>query len=138
MQIISSCRTGYNFAEAYVATAREQQGSPPIPSRIPTENEVSVMLNSLIFALKKLEDVRDMVRQNQIQNERARESGSRNPEDKDVSMYGDSIKPAYTIHEIKKRHSVSCLSPDIRPCLLTHKTLTSRLVRGSSRAVLQL
>jgi len=28
---------------------------------MPTENEVSVMLNSLIFVLKKLEDVRDMV-----------------------------------------------------------------------------
>jgi hypothetical protein len=39
---------------------------PLIPSRILTENEVSVMLNSLIFAVKKLEDVRDIVRQNQI------------------------------------------------------------------------
>ncbi len=138
MQIVSSCRTGYNFAETYVAAAREQRGSPPIPSRMPTENEVSVILNSLIFALKKLEDVRDMVRQNQIQNERTRESGGRNPEDKDVSMYGDSIKPAYAMHEIKKRRGVSCLSSDVRPRLPIHKTLTSRLARGSSRAVLQL
>ncbi len=108
---MSSCLTGYNFAEAYVAAAREQQGSPPIPSRMPTENEMSVMLNSLIFALKKLEDVRDMVQQNRIQNERARESGGRNPKDEDVSMYGDGIKPAYTMHEVKKRRGVSFLSP---------------------------
>ena len=44
-----------------MTAAREQQGSPPIPPRMPTENEVSVMLNSLIFALKKFEDIRDMV-----------------------------------------------------------------------------
>jgi hypothetical protein len=111
MQIMSSCLTGYNFAEAYVAVAREQQGSPPIPPRMPTENEVSVMLNSLTFALKKPEDVRDMVHQNRIQNERARESGGRNPEDEDVSMCGDGIKPAYAIHEVKKRRGVSFLSP---------------------------
>lgn len=105
---MSSCRTGYHFAEAYVAAAREQQGPQPIPSRMPTENEVSVLLNSLIFALKKLEDVRDMVQQNRIQTERARESGGRNPEDEDVSMYGDGIKPAYAaMHEVKKRRGVS-------------------------------
>jgi len=138
MQIMSSCRTGYNFAEAYVAAAREQQGLLPIPSRMLTEKEVSPMLSSLIFALKKLEDVRDMVQQNRIQNERARESGGRNPEDEDVSMHGDSIKPAYAMHEVKKRRGVSFLSPDVRPRLPTHKTLTSRLARGSSRAVPQL
>ncbi len=135
---MSSCRTGYSFAEEYVAAVREQQGSPPIPSRMPTENEVSVMLNSLIFALKKLEDVRDMVQQNRIQNERARESGGLNPKDEDVSMYGDGIKPAYAMHEVKKRRGVSFLSPDVRPRLPTHKTLTSRLARGSSRPVPQL
>jgi len=98
-----SCRTGYHFAEAYVAAAQEQQGAQPLPSRMPTENEVSVLLNSLIFALKKLEDVRDMVQQNRIQNERARENGGRNADDEDVSMYGDGIKPPYSMHEVKKR-----------------------------------
>ncbi|AEO62431.1 uncharacterized protein THITE_2106568 [Thermothielavioides terrestris NRRL 8126] len=101
--IMSSCRTGYHFAEAYGAAAREQQGSQPIPSRMPTENEVSLLLNSLILALKKLEEVRDMVQQNRIQNERARDSGSRKPEDEDISMYGDGIKPAYALSEVKKR-----------------------------------
>lgn len=91
-----------------MAAAREQQGPQPIPSRMPTENEVSVLLNSLIFALKKLEDVRDMVQQNWIQNERARENGGRNPDDEDVLMYGDGIKPTYAaIHEVKKRRGVS-------------------------------
>ncbi|KAK4156292.1 hypothetical protein C8A00DRAFT_30889 [Chaetomidium leptoderma] len=101
--IMSSCRTGYHFAEAYVAAAREQQGAQPIPSRMPTENEVSVLLNSLVYALKKLEDVRDMVQANRLQSERARDSGGHSPEDEDVSMYGDGIKPAYSMHEVKKR-----------------------------------
>jgi hypothetical protein len=104
---MTSCRTGYHFAEAYVAAAREQQGSQPIPSRMPTENEVSALLNNLVFALKKLEDVRDMVQQNRIQTERARDSGGRSPEDEDVSMYGDGIKPSYAMHEVKKRRGVS-------------------------------
>ena len=112
---MSSCRTGYSFAEAYVAAAQEQQGSPRIPSSMPTEKEVRVMLNSLIFALKKLEDVRDMVQQNQIQNERTHESGGRKPEDEDVSMYGDGIKPAYTMHEVRKRRGISFLSPVCAP-----------------------
>ncbi len=114
MQIMRSCRTGYHFAEAYVAAAQEQQGTQPLPSRMPTENEVSVLLNSLIFALKKLEDVRDMVQQNRIQNERARENGGRNADDEDVSMYGDGIKPAYSMHEVKKRRGVSFLSLPVR------------------------
>ncbi|KAK4241308.1 hypothetical protein C8A03DRAFT_41252 [Achaetomium macrosporum] len=101
--VMSSCRTGYHFAEAYVAAAREQQGSQPIPSRMPTENEVSSLLNNLVLALKKLEEVRDMVQHNRIQNERARDSGNRKPEDEDVSMYGDGIKPAYAMNEVKKR-----------------------------------
>ncbi|KAL2134289.1 hypothetical protein VTI74DRAFT_546 [Chaetomium olivicolor] len=102
--VMSSCRTGYHFAEAYVAAAREQQGSQPIPSRMPTENEVSVLINSMILSLKKLEEVRDMVQQNRIQNERARDSGSRKPEDDGVSMYGDAVKaPAYAMNEVKKR-----------------------------------
>jgi hypothetical protein len=136
---MSSCRTGYHFAEAYGAAAREQQGPQPIPSRMPTENEVSVLLNSLIFALKKLEDVRDMVQQNRIQNERARESGGRNPDDEDVSMYGDGIKPAYAaLHEVKKRRGVSLL-PLCSPSLTsTHQTTNSwpsaRLLLGGATA----
>ncbi|KAL2137585.1 hypothetical protein VTI28DRAFT_8984 [Corynascus sepedonium] len=101
--IMRSCRTGYNFAEAYVAAAQEHQGSQPLPSRMPTENEVSELLSNLVFALKKLEDVRDMVQQNRIQNERARDSNGRSPDGEDVAMYGDGMKPPYAMHEVKKR-----------------------------------
>lgn len=107
MQIASSCRTGYHFAEAYVAAAREQQGSQPIASRMPTENEVSLLLNNLVLALKKLEDVREMIQQNRLHNERARENGNRKPEDEDVAMYGDGMKPAFGVGEAKKRRGVS-------------------------------
>ncbi|KAG7289882.1 hypothetical protein NEMBOFW57_006259 [Staphylotrichum longicolle] len=126
-QIMSSCSTGYNFAGAYMAAAREQHGQQPIPSKMPTKNEVTVLLNSLIFTLKKLEDVRDTVQQNRIQNERARESGGRNPDDEDMSMHGDGIKPTYAaMHEVKKRRG---------PRLKTPETLPLRLARGSSRVV---
>lgn len=93
----NTCRTGFNFAEAYGAAAREQNSSQPIPSRMPTENEVNSLLNSLVMALKKLEDVREMVHHNKV-NERARKS-----EDDDTAMYNDGMKPAYNLNEVKKR-----------------------------------
>ncbi|KAL1835475.1 hypothetical protein VTJ49DRAFT_6639 [Mycothermus thermophilus] len=101
--IMTSCRTGYHFAEGYMATAREQQGSAPLASRMPTESEVTTVLNTLVYALKKLEEVRDMVQQNRIQTERSRDNSGRSPEGEDVAMYGDSIKPTYGMHEVKKR-----------------------------------
>lgn len=109
MQVARSCRTGFNFAEAYVAAAREQQGSQQIPSRMPTENEVGLLLSNLVLALKKLEDIRDMIKQNRIHNERARENGGRKPDDEDVSMYGDGAKAPYVMNEVKKRRGVSLL-----------------------------
>ncbi|KAK4138085.1 hypothetical protein BT67DRAFT_447725 [Trichocladium antarcticum] len=102
-EVARSCRTGFNFAEAYVAAAREQQGSQQIPSRMPTENEVGLLLSNLVLALKKLEDIRDMIKQNRIHNERARENGGRKPDDEDVSMYGDGAKAPYVMNEVKKR-----------------------------------
>ncbi|KAK4191574.1 hypothetical protein QBC35DRAFT_291700 [Podospora australis] len=92
----NTCRTGYNFAEAYGAAAREQNGSQPIPSRMPTENEVNSLLNSLVMALKKLEDVREMVHHNK-NNERARKS------EEDTPMYDDGMKSGYSLNEVKKR-----------------------------------
>ncbi|KAK4669317.1 uncharacterized protein QC763_201880 [Podospora pseudopauciseta] len=110
LQIVAnSCRTGFNFAEAYVAAAREQGGSQPILSRMPTENEVGGLLNSLLLALKKLEEVREMIQRNRIQDERARDHG-RKPEDEDVAMYNDGMKPAYSLNEVKKRRGLTKLS----------------------------
>lgn len=107
MQVANTCRNGYNFAEAYAAAAREQQGSQPMISRMPTESEVSSLLTSFVMALKKLEDIRDMVQQNRIHSERARENGGRKPGEEDVPMYGDGTKPAYPVTEVKKRRGVS-------------------------------
>jgi len=102
-QVASSCRTGYHFAEAYIAAAREQQGSHPIPSRMPTENEVTSLLNNFMLALKKLEEIRDMIQQNRLQTDRSREGGSK--EGEDVSMYGEAVKQTYppVTTEVKKR-----------------------------------
>lgn len=108
-QIMRSCHTGFNFAEAYVAAAQEQQGSQPIPSRMPTENEVGEIINTITYASKKLEEIRNIVQQNRLQNERARDSTGRSPEEEDVSMYGEGMKPAYAMHEVKKRRGVSNL-----------------------------
>jgi hypothetical protein len=49
VQIMRCCRTGFNFAEAYVLAAQEQQGNQPLPSRVPTENKLGVLFNNLIL-----------------------------------------------------------------------------------------
>ncbi|KAM7203670.1 hypothetical protein V8F33_001985 [Rhypophila sp. PSN 637] len=103
--ISHTARTICHFAEAYGAAAREQQGPQPIPSRLPTETEMSGLLDGAVLMVKKLEEVREMVLQNRINTERARENGGRKPyEDDDSSMYGDgSLKQQYSIAEVKKR-----------------------------------
>ncbi|KAK3945982.1 hypothetical protein QBC46DRAFT_63764 [Diplogelasinospora grovesii] len=107
LQVISSTsRTLFNFAEAYDAAAREQQGPQPIPSRLPSESEVSLLLSNVLLMKKKLEEVREMVQQNRINSERAREAGGprKHYEDDDVSMYGgESLKQQYSMSEVKKR-----------------------------------
>jgi len=107
-QISTSSRAVTHFAEAYIAAAREQQGSQPIPSRLPTENEVNAMISTGLHVLQKLEEVRDIVQQNRISMERARENGGpRKPmeEEEDLAMYGDGMKPPYGpgSMEVKKR-----------------------------------
>ncbi|KAK5658542.1 hypothetical protein OQA88_1934 [Cercophora sp. LCS_1] len=105
--IAASSRNVTHFAEAYVAAAREQQGSQPMPSRLPTESEVNAMISTGLHVLQKLEEVRDIVQQSRISVERARENGgpaARKPlEEEDVPMYGDNIKQPYNITEVKKR-----------------------------------
>ena len=109
LQIATSSRTVTHFAEAYMAAAREQQGSPPIPSRLPTENEVNVMISTSLHVLQKLEEVRDIVQQNRISMERAREnSGGRKPlEEEDMATYADPMNKTFGITEVKKRRGVS-------------------------------
>jgi hypothetical protein len=105
---------------------------------MPTENEVTSLLNNLVLALKKLEDVRDMVQHNRIQNERARDSGNRKPEDEDVFMYGDGIKPPYAMNEVKKRRGVSFLVSMRSRNSTAHGGANNCPARGSSRTVPQL
>ena len=135
MQVARACRTGYNFADAYVAAAaQEQQGSQPTLSRMPTENEVSALMSNLVMALKKLEDLRDMCQQNRIHNERARENGGRKPEDDDVSMYSDGIKPPYAMTEVKKRRGVSFRFHGSSCRRETNKANSARLPRDGATA----
>lgn len=109
VQIGSSSRTIFNFAEAYSRIAQEQHGAHPIPARLPTEREVSDMISNIELVKRSLEQVRDLV-QTSIQNERAREGAKmKGPyeEEHDVNMYGDGMKPQYGITEVKKRRGVS-------------------------------
>lgn len=114
-QIASSSRAVAHFAEAYMAAAREQQGSPPIPSRLPTENEVNAMISTSLHVLQKLKEVQDIVQQSRLSIElRAREresSGGRRPgDDEDMAMGGDPSRQAYPPNlggDVKKRRGVS-------------------------------
>ncbi len=118
-QIGSHSRTIFNFAEAYGRIAQEQQGSQPIPERLPTEREVSEMLANAEYIKRSLEQVREVV-QASIQSERAREGAKmKGPYEDghahahahghghDVPMYGDGMKPHYPVTEVKKRRGVS-------------------------------
>ena len=82
------------------------------------------MLANVDLIKRSLEQVKDAV-QVSIQNERAREGVKvKGPydEDHDVHMYGDGMKPQYTMTEVKKRRGVSCSQP---PSILNvHARLT--------------
>ena len=109
-QVASTSRTVYNFAEAYMKIASEQNHPPqPVPERLPTEREVGEMLSNIDLMKRSLEQVRETV-QISIQNERAREGAKAKgtyDEDQDVPMYGDGMKPQYPMAEVKKRRGVS-------------------------------
>jgi hypothetical protein len=95
-----------HFAESYAAVAREEHGSHPIPTRLPSERELAEMMNCADYTRNLLENIRGVVQQS-IMNERARE-GTRPKgfEDEDVAMY-DGMKANYGMGEVKKRRGVS-------------------------------
>ncbi|KAK3685741.1 hypothetical protein B0T22DRAFT_227892 [Podospora appendiculata] len=103
--VACASRTVFGFSEAHLAAAREQQGSQPIPSRLPTEAEVTHVLENTAMITKKLEEIREMIRHN---TEQARENGGgrKGFDDEDSSMYGDGLKQSYSITEVKKRRGV--------------------------------
>ncbi|KAI1178119.1 hypothetical protein F4777DRAFT_576423 [Nemania sp. FL0916] len=94
-----------NFAEAYLKVASEQPGTQPIPERLPTEKEVSEMLDVTMWLKSQLENIRDMVQQTNAEKARdtSRNSGPSYDGDDDISMYGDNVKPSYGLAEVKKR-----------------------------------
>lgn len=72
------------------------------------------MLSNIELTKRSLEQVRDLVLAS-IQNERVREGAKmKGPyeEERDVPMYGDAMKPQYSVTEVKKRRGVSfrCLN----------------------------
>ncbi|KAH8905641.1 hypothetical protein BR93DRAFT_970420 [Coniochaeta sp. PMI_546] len=125
-KIALSSRIIFNFAEAFDVAAREQNGGAPIPSRLPNETEITVMMDNASNIRQCLNDVKSMIQHNRVRTERARDmvrdSVVRKPlEDEDVHMYNDPSKApqqqhhphhphhplnhqsAYTLAEVKKR-----------------------------------
>ncbi len=68
---------------------------------------MSSMIETIMHVKKRLEEVREMVQQTRVNNERARIHGGRKPyDDDDISMYNDGMKQSFTLNEVKKRRGV--------------------------------
>ncbi|KAI0205834.1 hypothetical protein F4808DRAFT_447792 [Astrocystis sublimbata] len=105
-KIAWNANTLRNFAEAYMKVASEQHGSQPIPERLPTEKEVSDLIDVTMWLKNQLENVREIVQHSIAEKARDsnRNSGPSYDGDDDISMYGDSVKPSsYGLGEVKKR-----------------------------------
>ena len=64
------------------------------------------MIDNSALMTRKLEEVREMIRQNAA--DQARESGRKGYDDEDSPMYGDGHKQSYGgMNEVKKRRGVS-------------------------------
>ncbi|KAI0110813.1 hypothetical protein GGR51DRAFT_78835 [Nemania sp. FL0031] len=105
-KIAWNANTLRNFAESYLKVATEQHGGQPIPERLPSEKEVSELIDVSIWLKSQLENVRDIVQHSLEQKARdsSRNSGPSYEGDDDISMYGDNVKPSpYGSGEVKKR-----------------------------------
>ncbi|KAI0526692.1 hypothetical protein F5B22DRAFT_633119 [Xylaria bambusicola] len=105
-KIAWNANTVRNFAEAYIKVASEQHGGQPIPERLPSEKEVSELIDISIWLKSQLENVRDIVQHSMAEKARDsnRNDGTSYDGDDDISMYGDNVKPsAYGLGESKKR-----------------------------------
>ncbi|KAI1823438.1 hypothetical protein F4861DRAFT_539977 [Xylaria intraflava] len=105
-KIAWNANTIRNFAEAYIKVASEQHGGHPIPERLPTEKEVTNLIDVSMWLKSQLENVRDIVQHSLA--EKARDSNRNNGPsydgDDDMSMYGDNVKPSsFGLGEVKKR-----------------------------------
>ncbi|KAJ3579809.1 hypothetical protein NPX13_g755 [Xylaria arbuscula] len=105
-KIAWNANTVRNFAEAYMKLASEQHGGQPIPERLPSEKEVSELIDVSIWLKSQLENVRDIVQHSMVEKARDsnRNDGTSYDGDDDISMYGDNVKPStYGLGESKKR-----------------------------------
>ncbi|KAI1439301.1 hypothetical protein GGR50DRAFT_16250 [Xylaria sp. CBS 124048] len=105
-KIAWNANTIRNFAEAYIKVASEQHGGHPIPERLPTEKEVSSLIDLSMWLKSQLENVRDIVQHSLAEKARDsnRNSGPNYDGDDDMSMYGDNVKPSsFGLGEVKKR-----------------------------------
>ncbi|KAI1428639.1 hypothetical protein F5Y12DRAFT_710937 [Xylaria sp. FL1777] len=105
-KIAWNANTVRNFAEAYMKVASEQHGGQPIPERLPSEKEVSELIDISIWLKSQLENVRDIVQHSMAEKARDsnRNDGTSYDGDDDISMYGDNVKPSpYGLGESKKR-----------------------------------
>ncbi|KAH7248401.1 hypothetical protein B0J15DRAFT_498441 [Fusarium solani] len=94
-----------NFSEVYTRITQEQHGAHPIPSRLPTKQDISDILGNIERIKRHLEQVRSLL-QASSQNERAREAAKiKSPyeEDHDVPMHEDAMKPQHGMTEANTR-----------------------------------
>jgi hypothetical protein len=91
--------------------ASEQHGGQPIPERLPSEKEVSDLIDVTLWLKSQLENVRDIVQHSLAEKARDsnRNNGASYDGDDDISMHSDSVRPSYGLGEVKKRRGVSTL-----------------------------
>lgn len=104
-KIAWNANTLRNFAEAYMKVASEQHGAQAVPERLPSEKEVGDLIDVTIWLKSQLENVRDIVQHSLAEKARdsSRNSGPSYDGEDDISMYGDNVKSAYGLGEVKKR-----------------------------------
>ncbi|KAI1270163.1 hypothetical protein F5Y18DRAFT_5415 [Xylariaceae sp. FL1019] len=99
-----NARTIMNFAEAYATLQSEQQHAEhTIPERLPTEREVSEIIDVTHWLKQQLEGLRETVAS---LAEKARDNNRNSGpgfDGEDDIMYGDGVKPSYGLGEVKKR-----------------------------------
>lgn len=88
--------------------ASEQHGAQAVPERLPSEKEVGDLIDVTIWLKSQLENVRDIVQHSLAEKARdsSRNSGPSYDGEDDISMYGDNVKSAYGLGEVKKRRGV--------------------------------
>lgn len=93
------------------------------------------MLDNAYMIKKCLDEMRGMVQQNRMNNERARETNVRKTFEEDDPMYGDAVKAQYGMGEVKRRRGVS-FQIEFRPMI--ERELTQAAARSPSRPMSQL